>query len=176
MPRASRSACFGVGGSHRAAGSHASCIGCTRPQAIRAADEALSNGRRRLRWAAIGFHPDRPQFGLCAVGIAFGRLRQLTRVLGADFRAHDPATEDNFALLRAHGWQLQPPLRRRATPLGLGDKSPSATPVIHAAARLFSCCVYAPLIHRRPETDRDRAVNTRLAGAHSHQLASNHKT
>ena len=25
--------------------------------------EALSNGRRRLRWAAIGFHPDRPQFG-----------------------------------------------------------------------------------------------------------------
>ena len=32
--------------------------------------EALRNGRRRLRWAAIGFHPDRPQFGLCAVGIA----------------------------------------------------------------------------------------------------------
>ena len=65
--------------------------------------EALSNGRRRLRWAAIGFHPDRPQFGLCTVGIAFGRLRQLTRVLGADFRAHDPATEDDLALLGAHG-------------------------------------------------------------------------
>jgi len=23
----------------------------------------------------------------------------------------------------------------------------------------FSCCDYAPLVHRRPETDRDRAVN-----------------
>jgi dienelactone hydrolase len=39
-------------------------------------------------------------------------------VLGADFRAHDPGTEDDLALLRAHGWRLQPPLRRRAMPLG----------------------------------------------------------
>src|SRR6516165_1244062 len=64
--------------------------------------EALSNGRRRLRGAAVAFHPDRPQFGLCTVGIALGRLRQLTRVLGADFRAHDPATEDDLAFLGAH--------------------------------------------------------------------------
>src|SRR6516165_2755312 len=67
--------------------------------------EALSNGGRRLRRAAIGFHPDRPQFGLCVVGIALSLLRQLTRVLGADFRAHDPAAEDDLALLRAHGWR-----------------------------------------------------------------------
>src|SRR6516225_4908835 len=80
--------------------------------------EALSNGRRRLRWAAIGFHPDRPQFGLCAVGIALSLLRQLNRVLGADFRAHHPAAEDDLAFLGAHGWRLQPPLRRRAMPPG----------------------------------------------------------
>jgi hypothetical protein len=90
--------------------------------------EALSNDRRRLRWAAIGFHPDRPQFGLCAVSIALSLLRQLTRLLGADFRAHDPATEDNLALLRAHGWRLQPPLRRRANATRIRrQKSPGYT-------------------------------------------------
>lgn len=35
-------------------------------------------------------------------------------------RAHGPGTEDDLALLGAHGGRLQPPLRRRATPVGLG--------------------------------------------------------
>ena len=99
MPPVSRSACFGGGGSHRAAGSRVSCIGALDLKPSEPAIEALSDGRRRPRWAAIGFHPDRPQVGLCTVGIAVGLLRRLTRVLGADFRAHDPAAEDDLAFL-----------------------------------------------------------------------------
>jgi hypothetical protein len=33
-------------------------------------------------------------------------LRQLKRLLGADFRAHDPAAEDDLAFLGAHGWRV----------------------------------------------------------------------
>ena len=36
--------------------------------------------------------------------------------------------------------------------------------------RLFSCCNYTPLIHRRPETDQDRGVNSRLAAVSREQL------
>jgi hypothetical protein len=62
-----------------------------------AAIEALPDGRRRLRRAAIALHLDRPCFGLGAVGLAYGFGSALARALGAYLRANDPATVDRLS-------------------------------------------------------------------------------
>ena len=48
-------------------------------------------------------------------------------MLGADFRAHDPAAEGDLALLGAHGWRLQPPSRPRNATRIRRQKSPGYT-------------------------------------------------
>jgi hypothetical protein len=64
-----------------------------------------------------------------------------------------------------------------AGPLGFscggcqGKPPVDSLPVVDPAnSRLFSCCDYAPLVHRRPETDQDRSVNSRLAAVSREQL------
>jgi hypothetical protein len=48
---------------------------------------------RSLRRAAEGFHRERTQFDFRLVGVAPGLSGGIPRLLGADFRAHDPAAE-----------------------------------------------------------------------------------
>ena len=58
--------------------------------------EALRDGGRLLRGAAMGFHLDRsPRFRLRTVGLTYGLGSAPARALSAYLRADDPATMDH---------------------------------------------------------------------------------
>jgi hypothetical protein len=65
------------------------------------------------------FHPQRPCFGLGAVGVSDRPLGGFTGALRAYLGAHDPAAPNDLALLGAHGQRLQRGLRAIAMPLPL---------------------------------------------------------
>jgi hypothetical protein len=80
------------------------------------------------------------------------------RPLSPDFRAHDPDAEDDLALLGAYRGRLQPPSRKRATPLGLGGQSAETTQAVPPP--------------RLDPVSRDAATQRSLRRAHENHLRS----
>jgi hypothetical protein len=62
---------------------------------------------RRLRRSAIALHPDRPGFGLGAVGLTHGLLGAFARALGMDLGSADATIEKDLAGFGAHGRRLE---------------------------------------------------------------------
>jgi hypothetical protein len=84
--------------------------------------EALRDRWGWLHRPAVPLHPDRPGFGLGAIGFANRFLRLFAGVLSADLGARYPGAKEDLARFHAHDGALQRPLRAQAMPLGSDDR------------------------------------------------------